>query len=218
MSGHRKSLQHRLFGSVRRRASADLDAGAAEDLWLLVGLGNPGPRYAPTRHNVGFQLLDELARREGIAVDKLQKKAATGRGHLCGKRVVLAKPLTFMNLSGDSVSALVQFYKVPLKRLLVIYDDLDTDVGAVRFRAKGGTGGHNGMRSISQRLGGKNEFPRLRIGIGRPTSSIPIASYVTQPFTSSEKREVEGAIAEGIQVIETLLSLGVERALSGVRV
>lgn len=144
VSWHRRALQHRLFG-VRRRASADVDAGGAEDLWLLVGLGNPGPRYAPTRHNVGahpadllgaglqcrplpcfwlcrqmhlhsqvgFMLIDELARREGIPVDKMQKNAATGRGRLCGQRVVLAKPMTFMNLSGDSVGALVQFYKVP---------------------------------------------------------------------------------------------------------
>ena len=146
VSWHRRVLQHRLFG-VRRGAPADSDAGGAEDVWLLVGLGNPGPRYAPTRHNVGakvqalqvarlrwsrcaasavckwaraqvgFMLVDELARREGIAVDKLQKEAATGRGRLYGQRVVMAKPLTYMNLSGDSVSALINYYKVPPAQL-----------------------------------------------------------------------------------------------------
>eukprot|EP00798_Chlamydomonas_sp_ICE-L_P010254 gene10254-8172_t len=144
--------------------------------WLIVGLGNPGGNYENTRHNIGFMLIDELARMESIDCRKLEKSAAVGRGEMCGKKVILAKPVTFMNNSGESVSALAKFYKVPLNHVLVISDDLDQPTATIRLRAKGGHGGHNGLRSIMARMGNSQDFPRIKIGIGRPSGPTPIAT------------------------------------------
>eukprot|EP00887_Chlorella_sp_A99_P001242 scaffold14.g1242.t1 len=188
------------------------------DQWMVVGLGNPGPRYAATRHNVGFMLVDELARAEGIAVDRLQENAQVGRGRMFGKKLLLAKPMTFMNVSGEAVGRLARFYRVPPQRVLVVYDDLDLPTAAVRLRAKGGHGGHNGMKSITQHLGGSKDFPRLRMGIGRPTGSMPIASYVLQDFSRAEREEIDIAIQEGLDILRAVLSLGMDKAVSGLRV
>ncbi|EIE19861.1 peptidyl-tRNA hydrolase [Coccomyxa subellipsoidea C-169] len=191
-----------------------------EDLWLVVGLGNPGKQYADTRHNVGFMLVDELARQLGASLDKLQHSAALGRGRFCGKRVLLAKPMTFMNNSGESANLkrLFPLAQVPLERVLVVYDDLDLDSGAVRLRAKGGHGGHNGMRSITQHFSGSKDFPRLRIGIGRPPGSQQVVSYVLQGFGRKERDEIYVAIQEGIDIVRAVLTLGMEKAVSGNRV
>lgn len=186
--------------------------------WLIVGLGNPGPRYEKTRHNVGFMVIDTLARSEGIDMRKLEKSAAVGRGEVAGRKVILAKPVTFMNNSGESVVALAKYYKVPLTRCLVLSDDLDQPTAAVRLRQRGGHGGHNGLRSIIDRFGGKSDFPRLKIGIGRPTGNLDVASYVLQDFRQTEMAEVDDAIAESIRIINSVLTLGLDKVLSGQRV
>ncbi|CAL5229078.1 g12334 [Coccomyxa viridis] len=205
-------------GQPLRAASKEFSEAEGEDLWLLVGLGNPGSRYDETRHNVGFMLLDTLARQLGIHMDKLQFSAAVGRGRLCEKRVLLAKPMTFMNNSGESVGKLARYYKIPLQRVMVVYDDMDLSSGAVRLRAKGGHGGHNGMRSITQHFSGSKEFPRLRIGIGRPAGKGEVISHVLQGFSKKEREDIDFAIQDGIDTIKAVLELGMEKALSGLRV
>ena len=156
----------------RRRSPAlravDPAAAAADaadgGLWLVVGLGNPGPRYERTRHNVGWRVIDALAARAGTALDRAQCKAAVGRGSLEGVRVLLVKPLTFMNVSGEAVGGLAKFYRVPPARVIAVYDDMDTAVSKIRLRAGGGHGGHNGVRSLIQHFGGAKDFVRVRVG------------------------------------------------------
>jgi PTH1 family peptidyl-tRNA hydrolase len=178
----------RLLRLFRPRPTPEPDP--VSDLRLVVGLGNPGPKYARTRHNIGFQCVDLLARRHGINLDKMQHKAMTGQGWISkgGSRVkvLLAKPLTFMNLSGDSVAPLARFFQVEPERMLVIHDDLDLDSGRLRLRLNGSSGGQNGIKSIIERLG-TQEFARARVGIGRPPGRMDPAAYVLQDFTAEEE-------------------------------
>ena len=203
--------------SARQAASASNSSEAeGSKLWLIVGLGNPGSTYDRTRHNVGFMLIDELAKSEGIECRKLEKSAAVGKGEIEGQQVLLVKPVTFMNNSGESVGALARFYKVPPSRILVVSDDLDQPTAGIKLKPKGGHGGHNGLRSIIERLSGTQDFPRLKIGIGRPLSpELPVASYVLQDFTKKEKELVDVAIQEGITLVRKVLNYGLEAAISG---
>ena len=168
--------------------------------YLIVGLGNPGREYAQTRHNAGFLLADALAARLGVRFRRLQFKALTTDARYGEAKIILAKPQTYMNLSGQAVGPLLRFYKIPPERLLVAYDDLDLPLGTVRLRPKGGHGGHKGMRSIIERLG-TQEFPRLRLGIGRPPGRMDAAAYVLQPFSPAEKDLMSLAIARGVEGI-----------------
>jgi PTH1 family peptidyl-tRNA hydrolase len=152
---------------------------------LLVGLGNPGREYANTRHNIGFLCLDELARRHGAAFDKVHLRALIATVSLGAERVVLARPQTFMNLSGEAVGALLSWYKLPASDLIVVTDDMDLPFGRLRLRLKGSAGGHNGLKSIIESLG-TLEFPRLRVGIGRPPGRQPPAASC---WTTSRRRK-----------------------------
>ncbi len=158
----------------------------------IVGLGNPGKKYEKTRHNIGFQVIDELLKRHSVV---MKSKYNCDHGLLRhGKEsVMFVKPQTFMNLSGEGIQPLMNFFKIELKDLLVIYDDLDLPTGKIRLREKGGHGGHNGIRSIIQHTGSK-EFKRLRIGVGRPTDDMAVVNYVLQPFSKAENLLVEQAI------------------------
>ena len=199
--------------SPRAAAAADavLDSGS---LWLVVGLGNPGAKYERTRHNVGFLAIDALAAAEGISVANQQLRALVGRGTVAGTPVLLVKPQTFMNSSGEAVVPLLKYYKVPPSRCLVLYDDLDIDVAALRLRQKGGHGGHNGMRSIITCLGGSQDFPRLRIGIGRPQGNRQVVDHVLTTFDKHESDDVEVSIQQTIDIVRSVLSIGVEKAVS----
>jgi PTH1 family peptidyl-tRNA hydrolase len=183
------------------------------DRYLIVGLGNPGPKYAANRHNVGFQCLDRLAAAHGLAFEKRQKKARVALGTICGRRVVLAQPQTFMNDSGRSAVPLARFYQVPPERLLVVYDDLDLPPGTLRMRSEGGSGGQKGMRSIIEQLGDQG-FARLRIGIGRPPGQMDPAAYVLRDFPADEAPLVEETLERAVAAIETWLAEGVEMAMS----
>lgn len=184
----------------------------AGDRFLIVGLGNPGRQYATNRHNLGFMVVDQFARTHGVPMQRVQNQAIVGQGKLFDRSVILAKPQTFMNLSGDSVSALARFYKLPVSNLLVVYDELDLPLGTIRIREKGGAGGHNGMRSIIQHLG--DEFARLRLGIGRPPGQMPAAAYVLQDFGRAELPVVEEVLDTSMKVIETVLQDGIQRAMT----
>lgn len=179
---------------------------------LIVGLGNPGRKYAKNRHNVGFQCVDALATVYALSFDKMQFKALTAQGEIEGVAVVLAKPLTFMNLSGQSVRSLMQWYKVCLEDLLVVYDDLDLPLGRLRMRAGGGAGGHKGMLSIIQALG-TQEFPRLRVGIGRPVKGDP-EIYVLRNFTRTQLKLMKPAYDEAVAAMVCFLREGITAAMN----
>ena len=183
------------------------------EFYLIVGLGNPGPKYAANRHNAGFLCLERLAAAHNLTFDKQQKKARVALGAICGRRVVLAQPQTFMNDSGRCVAPLVQFYKVSPERLLIVYDELDLPLETLRMRPDGGSGGHKGMRSIIEQLSDQN-FARLRIGIGRPPGQMDPAAYVLQDFSPDEKLPVEETLERAVTAIETWLVEGVEMAMS----
>lgn len=180
-------------------------------LRLIVGLGNPGPEYAGTRHNAGFQFLDRLAGKHGLKFTLLKFKAYLAEGEIRGCRVILAKPLTFMNLSGQAVKPLVKSYGIQLEDLLVVYDDMDLPLGSLRFRPQGGAGGHKGMRSVIEALGNR-QFPRLRFGIGRPRRGDPV-DYVLSEFTEDEKAAMERAYELGVRIVEAWIAGGVRAAL-----
>lgn len=180
---------------------------------LIVGLGNPGPRYAANRHNVGFRCLERLAAAHDLAFDKRQKQARVALGAIHGRQVVLAHPQMFMNESGLAVVPLARFYQVPVERLLVVYDDLDLPPGTVRLRPEGGSGGHKGMRSIIEHLGNQ-DFPRLRIGIGRPPGQMDPAAYVLQDFSADEESLLEETLERAVAAIETWLCEGIEAAMN----
>ena len=183
------------------------------DRFLIVGLGNPGPEYADTRHNIGFMCADELARAHGLTFSRRQSKALVADGRIAGRKALLAKPQTFMNLSGQSVAGLTRFYQVPLERVMVIFDDLDLPLGVIRLRKEGGAGGHKGMRDIIERLG-SDAFPRLRVGIGRPPGRMDPAAYVLRPFDADEQPVVEQVRERAVRALETWLAEGIEMAMS----
>jgi len=181
--------------------------------YLIVGLGNPGSKYAANRHNVGFHCVERLAAAHGLSLNKRQKRARVAVGTIHGLPIVLARPQTFMNESGRAVESLVRFYQVPLDRLLIVYDDLDLPLGTIRMRPAGGSGGHKGMRSIIERLGSQG-VPRLRIGIDRPPGRMDPAVYVLRDFSAKEKPLLEETLTQAVAAIETWLREGVEEAMN----
>jgi PTH1 family peptidyl-tRNA hydrolase len=183
------------------------------DLHLIVGLGNPGSRYEHTRHNIGFQAVDRLAAAHGLAFGKMEHKAQVAAGMIRGKRVLLAKPMTYMNVSGDSVGPLVSFYKIDPERIVVLADDLDLPLGTLRIRAEGSSGGQNGLKHILQRLG-TQQIARMRMGIGRPPGRMDPAAYVLHPFTGDEAILAVEVIDTVVKAVETWLTDGIELAMS----
>lgn len=181
--------------------------------FLIVGLGNPGRDYAHNRHNVGFMAVDRLAKAHSTAFTRRQSKALITSIRIGDSPAVLAKPQTFMNLSGESVASLVKFYDVPLNQLLVCFDDLDLPVGAIRLRAEGGSAGQNGMKSIIQHLGTQN-FPRLRLGIGRPPGRMDPAAYVLQDFKDFDAEVMDMTLDKAAQAIETFVKEGIVTAMN----
>ena len=179
---------------------------------LVVGLGNPGPDYAETRHNVGFRVVELLAARAGGGrFSKHRTNADVLEGRLAGRRVVFAKPRTYMNVSGAPVAGLAKYFSVPLEDLVVVHDDLDLGFGVVRLKRGGGEGGHNGLRSISSAVGTK-DYLRVRFGIGRPPGRQDPAEFVLKRFSGAEKKELEFAVDLAADAAEALLADGLEPA------
>ena len=183
------------------------------NLWLIAGLGNPGTRYTYTWHNVGFMFLAKLAEEHNISLTKLQKGSLIGQGRIAGQRVILAAPQTFMNLSGESLRALADYYRVPYEHLLVIYDDADLPLGSLRLLAKGGAGTHNGMRSILLHLG-TEQFPRLRIGIGPVPEHLDIHDHVLSKIQEPQRQILAKVAVPACAAIEMLLREGPEAAMN----
>ncbi len=183
-------------------------------MYIIVGLGNPGKQYEATRHNVGFIAIDEIAKRLSIRMDRLKFKAVVGEGRIGAEKIVLAKPQTFMNLSGQSVVELMNYYKVPPENLIVIYDDIDIEVGQIRIRHKGSAGTHNGMKNIIYLLG-FDDFPRIRIGVSKPRPQQDLASFVLSKFDKSEIepmiQSIETAASAAIEAVETTVDIAMNK-------
>lgn len=182
---------------------------------LIVGLGNPGKEYSETRHNIGFRVIYDLAKKYNIGLTGNKHKALFGQGMIRGEKVILAQPLTYMNLSGEAVLPLMKYFKIDLEDLMIIYDDLDLEPGYLRMRGSGGHGGHNGIRSLISCLGTK-DFARLRVGIGRPEGQIPVRDFVLGRFSKAESSMIDEAVSRGIDGIELWLKEGLEKAMNQV--
>lgn len=181
--------------------------------YLLIGLGNPGNKYRNHRHNIGFMVVDHLAKQWGGTITKGQAKSLTMTHHLDDARIILAKPQKFMNESGRSVAALLKFYKIPLERILVIYDELDLPLGTLRMRPSGGTGGHRGMRSIQNEIQSQ-AYPRMRVGIDRPPGRMDPAHYVLQDFGQDELQIIDIILDRSVTCLQHFLDQGIEDAMN----
>jgi PTH1 family peptidyl-tRNA hydrolase len=173
-------------------------------IFLVAGLGNPGREYQSSRHNIGFMLVSHLAEELGIKFTRVQSKALVTKTDFHGSRLILAKPQTYMNLSGQAVSSLVKFYKIPLENLLVVYDDVDLPYGRIRIRPSGGSAGQKGMKSIIAQLG-TQDFPRMRLGIGRPPGSKSAASYVLRDFSGEDADFLPAVLDRGVEAVLTYI-------------
>lgn len=184
-----------------------------DNTFLIIGLGNPGREYRDNRHNVGFMLVDRIAVRLNARGMKVQSKAIVMDAKYEERKLILAKPQTFMNLSGQSVQGLAHFYKVPFTNLMILSDDLDIPFGTIRIRASGGPGGQRGLGSILEQLGTK-DIPRLRIGIGRPPGRMDPAAYVLQDFSRDEVKELSGILDHGADAVFAFVTHGLNKAMN----
>ncbi|XP_030455450.1 peptidyl-tRNA hydrolase, mitochondrial [Syzygium oleosum] len=202
------------IASLARPVDGDVEAEKPPQRhpWLIVGLGNPGKKYGGTRHNVGFEFVDAVAEAGGIPISSVSFKALFGKGFIGNVPVILAKPQTFMNASGESVGPIVSYYNIPLKQVLVVFDDLDLPFAKLRLLPKGGHGGHNGMRSVISHLKGSRDFPRLRIGIGRPPGKMDPVNFVMRPFNKQEREELDFTFQQGIAALRILLLEGFDKS------
>ena len=183
-------------------------------MYLIAGLGNPGRKYERTKHNVGFDVIDYVTDRHRIPFSGIQFQAECGKGIIAGQKVMLAEPLTYMNLSGEAVAALVNYYKLdPEEELIVIYDDIRLDPGQIRVRKKGSAGGHNGIKNIIACLG-TDKFKRIRVGIGAKPDRWDLADYVLAPFTPENREKIEDAIKDAADALELILSGDMDEAMN----
>lgn len=188
-----------------------MDAGGVS--WLLVCLGNPGDKYENTRHNVGFMVADEMAERQSKPIQRLKFKALTNVLDISGERVLVMKPITYMNLSGEAVRQAADFYKIPPERVLVVSDDTALPVGRLRIRVKGSAGGHNGLKNIIQHLG-TDQFPRLRVGVGeKPHPDYDMADWVLGKFSGEDKKKIDASVKRAADAVACILSEGIDRGM-----
>ena len=183
------------------------------ETYLIVGLGNPGREYRETRHNIGFMLIDRLSVRLGVRMRRMQSKALVGSVQHNDKKIIVAKPQTFMNLSGQSVQGLVRFYKLPLENLMIAHDDLDLPFDTIRLRPGGRAGGQKGIRSTIQHLG-TQDFPRLRLGIGRPPGRMDPAAYVLQSFAKADETLLSEMLDRAADAVMTFIDKGLDQAMN----
>ena len=183
-------------------------------MFIIAGLGNPTKEYEGTRHNAGFDVIDRLSEKYNIAVDVKKHRAFIGKGMIAGQKVILAKPQTYMNLSGESIRSLLDYYKVDEEHeLLVIYDDISLGVGRLRIRAKGSAGGHNGIKNIIAHLGGQ-VFPRIKVGVGEKPPKYDLADYVLGHFSKAEKVLMDEGYDNAVRAVEMIVSGDIEGAMN----
>ena len=182
-------------------------------MYIIVGLGNPEPKYANTRHNMGFDVINKLAQKNDISLNKTKYNAIYGTGIIKNEKVILIKPQTFMNNSGESVVEFVRFYKEPLEKVIVVYDDMDTDVGKIRVRAKGGPGSHNGMKSLVHELKSE-DFPRIRVGIGKPKNEFDRIDYVIGRIPNEEYIVLQEGENLAVDAVEYWIEKGIDNTMN----
>jgi PTH1 family peptidyl-tRNA hydrolase len=186
---------------------------ASSKLYLIVGLGNPGEVYQRTRHNIGYLVIDKLLQGLGLELNQVKYQAAWSSSSLDGQEVVIAKPLTYMNESGKAIVSLLNAFQLPIKHLIVIYDDIDLPLAQLRIRPKGGSGGHKGVNSIIEALQSQ-DFPRVRIGIGRPRGRQEPAEYVLRTFTKREWLKLEPTLEKAVEVVKVIVVKGLNYAMN----
>ncbi|GAB2300000.1 Chloroplastic group IIB intron splicing facilitator CRS2-B, chloroplastic [Dionaea muscipula] len=176
--------------------------------WLIVGLGNPGSKYHGTRHNVGFEMIDQISKKERIVLNTIQSKALIGIGSIGEVPILLAKPQAYMSCSGESVGPLAAYYGVPLRHILLVYDEMSLLNGVLRLQPKGGHGHHNGIKSVIGHLDNRREFPRLCIGIGNPPGTMDMKAFLLQKFSSTERKQIDAAVEQGAEAVRHLVLNG----------
>ncbi len=199
----------KLFQRIRDKSIQNGDSNT----YLIVGLGNPGKQYRENRHNIGFMLVDKLAERLDVSFSRVQHKALVTDGRYQGNKIILSKPQTYMNLSGQSVGALMRFFKLPLTNLLVAFDDVDLPFETIRMKSSGGSSGQKGMKSIIQQLGSE-EFPRLRLGIGRPPGRMRTPDYVLQNFSKANAEDLAIFLERAVDAALLFINEGIEPAMT----
>ena len=182
-------------------------------MYIIVGLGNPGKQYEHTRHNVGFEVIDRLAEKHDILMTERKHRAFCGKGLIGGQKVMLVKPQTFMNLSGESVKSAVEFYQIGMDELIVVYDDVSLSPGQLRIRRAGSAGGHNGIKNIIAQLG-TQEFPRVKVGVGEKPERMDLADYVLSHFSKGEWEMMEEAFKEAADAVEVMIADGADAAMN----
>ncbi|XP_078174002.1 chloroplastic group IIB intron splicing facilitator CRS2, chloroplastic-like [Carex rostrata] len=181
--------------------------------WLIAGLGNPGTKYQGTRHNVGFEMIDFISRAEGIAMNTIQSKSLIGIGSIGEVPILLVKPQSYMNYSGEAISPLAAYYQVPLRHILLVYDEMSLPNGVMRVQPKGGHSHHNGVKSVIEHLDSNRNFPRLCIGIGNPPGMMDMRAFLLQKFSSEERQQIDGALEQGLEAVRTLVLRGFSRGI-----
>jgi peptidyl-tRNA hydrolase, PTH1 family len=199
------------LGLHRRSQDAPIDDGVS--IYLIAGLGNPGREYRNTRHNIGFMVVDHLSSAMNVTISRMQSKAMFGMGTDRDNKIILVKPVTFMNLSGQAIASLVRFYKVPIEHLLVIHDDIDLPLGTLRMRPSGSSAGQKGIASTIERLG-TEDFARLRVGVGRPPGQKMAADYVLQPFSRDEQETLGFVLDRAVDAALTFVRSGLDTAMN----
>ena len=184
-----------------------------QNMYIIAGLGNPESKYDKTRHNIGFRLIDELAVRNGITFSDRKHNGLVGKGIISGEKVILLKPLTYMNLSGECVGPAADYYKVEPENVIILFDDISLDVGRIRIRKKGSAGGHNGIKSIIAHLGSEN-FPRLKFGVGDKPKEMDLADYVLGRFSSQDEATVSEGIKRACEAVECMIGEGCDVAMN----
>ncbi|AWH79165.1 aminoacyl-tRNA hydrolase [Clostridioides difficile] len=182
-------------------------------MYVVVGLGNPGKKYEKTRHNVGFDVIDILAKEYNISVTKIKHKALIGEGRVGTEKVLLVKPQTYMNLSGETLIDIYKYYKIDLSNIVVVYDDIDLEVGKIRIRKKGSGGTHNGMKSITKCLG-SNDFPRVRVGVSKPEVGQDLADFVLSRFRKEESDNINEALEKAAYAIDSIIRENIDMSMN----
>lgn len=182
-------------------------------MYIIAGLGNPDAKYDKTRHNIGFRMVEALAARNNIEIDDKKHKGLIGKGVIGGQKVVLVKPLTYMNLSGECIRAVADYYKVDVEDIIILYDDISLDVGKIRIRKKGSAGGHNGIKSIIAHLGSEN-FPRLKFGVGDKPKGMDLADYVLGRFSAGEEAIIDDSMKKVCEAVECMVTEDADAAMN----
>ena len=207
MKGHTMNDIWSLFDKIKKKEEA---GGPPE--YIIAGLGNPGTEYERTRHNTGFMAVEKAAEKAGVKIDKLKFKSYTAIGTLAGHRVLFMKPCTYMNLSGEAVTAAMEFYKIPIEHVIVLFDDISLDVGKMRIRKKGSDGGHNGIKNIIY-LSGSNEFPRIKIGVGGKPEGWDLADWVLSKFSDEDMKLLSPMFENAVSALGLIMDGKAEEAM-----